>query len=373
MKIKNIISALLALVIAFSMAACNTTGDGEGSSTPESTPSDFESKIPEYDFMSEDLSKYITLGQYKGLEIEIDPIYVVTEDDVKAQIIIDLVNSKMYDEVKDRAVTKFDVINMSFEGFVDGVAFEGGKGDEDMFTVYTGGGFIPGFSDGVIGAMPGEEIDVSVTFPEDYREESLAGKPAVFKVTVNHIYEAKELTDEVAQKLSGKEDMTAEALRADYMQKMTESNQTTYDEYKLTLVWKTIFEKSATVIALPEDLVDAYYQQDVDYYKMHATYYGMSYEDFLEKEVGTTDEEIYEGAYERVKNEILVYAIIKAENVTISEDEYNEMLDEWVNDTEYTKEDILESYTKEELIDIFTMSKLYDLGVSWQTYIDKAE
>lgn len=373
MKIKSILIACLLLILAFSMVACKTTGDGDGSSTPESTPSDFESKIPEYDFMSEDLSKYITLGQYKGLEIEIEPMYTVTEDDVTAQIIIDLVNSKMYDEVKDRAVTKLDVIHMSYEGFADGVAFEGGKGDAELFTIYNGGGFIDGFAEGVIGAMPGEEIDVPVTFPEEYHSADLAGKDAVFKVTVNYIYEAKELTDEVAQKLSGKEDMTADALRADYMQKITESNKTTYDEYKLTLVWETIFEKSATVIALPEDLVDAYYQQDVDYYKMYATYYGMSYEDFLEKVVGTTDEDIYKAARETVKNEILVYAIMKAENVTVSEDEYRQMLDEWIEESGYTEEDILESYPKEELMDIFAMSKLYDLGVSWQTYIEKTE
>ena len=371
MKIKNILIALLALLLVFSMAACNTTGDGEGSSTPESSEPMYESKRPDYDFMTEDLSKYITLGQYKGLEIEIDPLYEVTDEDVEAQIIIDLVKSELYDEIKDRDVRKIDVVNIDFEGFIDGVAFSGGSAKDQVLTIYNGGGYIPGFADGVIGATPGTTVDVPVTFPEDYHSADYAGKEAVFKITVNYIYEAKELTGEVVKSLTG-EEMTADELFADYKQKMTESNQETYDEYKLSLVWEIIFD-SVTVISLPEDLVDYYYQSDVDYYKMYANLYGVDYEEFLENYVGTTDAELYEYAKDVVLSEIVVYALIREENITVSEEEYNAMLNEWAEEGGYEVEDILDSYSKEELMEMFAMSKLYDEGVSWQTYIEKAE
>ena len=382
-KMKRIAVILAALAIAagsaISMVACEKPGEGDESEsesstpaeTPDETPEESEGdddssvSVPDFDFMKEDLTKYVTLGQYKDLEIELDAKPTVTDENVEDQIKSDLLNSEIYNTVTDRAVTKEDTVYISYKGIMDGEEFEGGTGESEFFTVYNGGGFIDGFADGIVGAMPGVETAVELNFPEDYYEE-LAGKPVTFMVTVKHIYEAKELTDEVAAELTGNMDMTADGLREYYRGLLEEKVERSYEEYKLDMVWSRIFE-SAEEKELPEDLIKSYYNIDVQYYSTYAMMYGISYEEILEM-VGMTDDDVYARAHDNVMTDMVVYSVIKAENYKITDAEYEELLAELAESSGYSKDEILETYTVEKLTDMFTYTKVYEKAADWQSF-----
>ena len=382
MKTLKLISLIMALVLSLTLAACNSTGGGEttpNGSNPQSTPASSspaestpeenpEPEYPELDYMSMDLSKYVSLGQYKDLVLSVTPKKVVDDAYVQEVLKDDLIYYGQTVKVTDRAVTKEDTVSISFVGLLDGIPFEGGTGDKDNFTIYDGGGFIDGFADGIVGATPGKEIAVELKFPEDYYEE-LAGKPVTFMVTVVHIYEAKELTDEVAAELTGNKDMTAEGLIADYRARMEESIKTTYDEYKINMTWEKIFS-NAKEIEMPTDLIKSYYDVDVQYYSSYAMMYGMSYEDIL-KMIGMTDDDVYNRAHDNVLTDMIVYSVIKAENFSITDAEYDELLTELAESSGYSKDKILETYTEEKLSDMFTYTKLYEEAANWQKYIVK--
>ena len=144
----------------------------------------------------------VTLGEYKGVEVEKADVSV-SDEEIEAELKKEQEKNSRTIDVDDRAVESGDMIKLDFEGFVDGVAFEGGKGENYDLTIGSNS-FIPGFEDQLIGAKIDEELDVNVTFPEDYHAKDLAGKAAVFKCTVHSISvkELPELDDEFAQEVS---------------------------------------------------------------------------------------------------------------------------------------------------------------------------
>ena len=390
MKIKNNMKRIAVLLAAIAMTASVTlstvscsffneamNGDETEStqeSTPEETPAESEgssgSSIPEFDYLNEDLTQYVTLGQYKDLDIEVTAKPVISDENVLSQISADLIAMNLCTKVTDRAVKSTDTVYIEYKGLLDGEEFDGGTGTKDFFTIYDGGGFIEGFADGIVGAMPGEEIAVELTFPENYYED-LAGKPVTFMVTVGHIYEAKELTDEVASEFTGKEDATAESLIAEYRALLEDSLNSTYEEYLLDMVWSRIFE-NATELTIPTDIIKSYYDVDVEYYTAYASMYGVKYEELLQL-IGMTDDDIYNRAHDNVMTDMVVYSIVKAENFSITEEEYDELLEEFVQSSGYSKENILAAYSKETLTDMFTYTKLYEKAVEWQNFIEVEE
>ena len=162
----------------------------------------------------------VTLGDYKGLKV--DKVSTrVTQKEVDEEIEKERERNARTIEVTDRAVQDKDEVTLDFEGFVDGVAFEGGKGENYPLTIGSGS-FIPGFEEQLIGAEPEKEVEVKVTFPEDYHAEDLKGKEAVFKCTVHEIKakELPELDDEFASEVS--EFDTLDELKADIKAKIKE-------------------------------------------------------------------------------------------------------------------------------------------------------
>jgi trigger factor len=129
----------------------------------------------------------VSLGKYKGVEVEKTDVSV-SDEEVEAELSAEQEKNASYNEITDRPVADGDKVNLNFEGFVDGVAFEGGKGEDYPLTIGSGS-FIPGFEEQLVGAEIGKEIEVNVTFPENYQSAELAGKPAVFKCTVLKITE----------------------------------------------------------------------------------------------------------------------------------------------------------------------------------------
>ncbi|WP_395026324.1 trigger factor, partial [Robinsoniella sp.] len=148
------------------------------------------------------LKPVVTLGEYKGVEVEKQAVEV-TDEEIMAEIDKERENNSRTIDVDDRAVQNGDMVKLNFEGFVDGEAFEGGKGEDYDLTIGSGS-FIPGFEEQLVGAKIGEEMEVNVTFPEEYQASELAGKAAVFKCTVNEIKvkELPEADDDFAKDVS---------------------------------------------------------------------------------------------------------------------------------------------------------------------------
>lgn len=328
-----------------------TTGDG-GNDDPEYSP---------MDLFNTDVSQYITLGQYEGLEIEVDQLEV--EDGyIEQQITIMLFQESEYEKVEEGTVEEGVIFNFDYKGYINDVPFEGGSAtgtnayiDGDQFITVTSSGtgsFIDGFAQGVIGATVGETIDVPVTFPEDYYNEDYAGKDAIFKVTVNYIAKT-ELTDEWVNEYTSGQYTTGEELIQYFKDYINDS----IEENLLTAVWTKIVE-NATVIEIPQQEYDYYYNMyssEVEYY---ASMYGVTFETMLTY-YGFEDVSEFEKFIESsVKNELVVYAVMQAESFEVTEEEYKALLTELIAISGKTEAEILEEYGEERLNQSILMDKV---------------
>ncbi|MBR6736310.1 MAG: trigger factor, partial [Oscillospiraceae bacterium] len=223
--------------------------------------------------------------------------------------------------VEDRAAKLGDIANIDFEGFLEGVAFEGGKGEGHPLTLGSGS-FIPGFEDQVIGHTTGEEFDVNVTFPEDYAEASLAGKAAVFKVKINSIKERQlpELDDEFAKDIS--EFDTIEAYKADMRAKMEESAKAQADaEFENALLAQVVANMTVEV---PECMINSRIDELVQDFGFRMSQQGLNLKDFL-RYTGDTEEKFRanfrDQAETQVKTRLAMEAIAKAEGIVVSDED----------------------------------------------------
>ena len=376
---KNIVIRIITLALVLVTAAAALVSCG-GDKTPSTTPNTnnnnnggsgtTEVPVPDYDFMGNDLSGFINLAESKGLSFEVEPKVIVTEEYFAEQIKYEIISYGQYNKITEGTVKETDVVKIKYVGYMDGEKFEGGEGTAENFTIYNGGGFIEGFAEGIIGAEVGKEIDVNVTFPEDYHAEDLAGKPAVFKVTVEFIYEAKEMTDELVKELSGGKMTTYDEFKKQAWDIMEKNAEEAYENSKINAVWNHIMENT-TPANLPADVVEQYYDYIVYYYQQIATQYYMSFEKFCET-YGITLDSIREEAETEFIYETAIYMIIKAENLSISDEEYTEMLKEMADSYGVTTDYVLIYYTKEELVEMFLVDKACTVVVEWNTFTDKA-
>ncbi len=276
-----------------------------------------------------DLSKYITLGDYVGIEYtyEVEP---VTQEGVDAFVNAAL-SEKGYGEEKtitDRAVKVGDKVNISFEGKLDGKAFEGGS-SESYDLVIGSNSFIEGFEDGLVGAKTGEKRSLNLKFPENYGKEELNGKDVVFDVTVKSIKATvyPELTDAIVAEISDKQSVD-EYLEYANGQVLVQNEQNAQNKMEGD-IWTKIIS-NVKVTSFPEDEIKNYKKLILENYDNSAqSQYGMSYEELL-KSVGKTlediDAELVEQAEQAVKEYMVIVAIARAEGLDISDEEYNEQL-----------------------------------------------
>ena len=187
-------------------------------SRPELNIVQMESKSPFIYTATVALKPEVTLPEYKGIEVEKTPVEVHDEE-IEAELLKEKEANARTITVEDRPVADKDIVTLDFEGFVDGEAFEGGKGENYDLTIGSGA-FIPGFEEQLVGAKIGEDLDVNVTFPENYNAKELAGKAAVFKCRVNGIKvkELPEVDDEFAQEVSEFE--TLDEYKADIRERL---------------------------------------------------------------------------------------------------------------------------------------------------------
>ena len=292
-----------------------------------------------------------TLGQYKGIEAEKAAV-TVTDEEVDADI-KQLASRNSSISTVERPAQDGDTVIIDFDGYMDGVAFDGGKGEN--YTLRLGSGtFIPGFEDQVVGMAAGDEKDVEVTFPEDYGTQELAGKPATFKVKVHEVKETliPELDDEFAKDVSETAD-TLEDLKKERREKLEKDKADEAEHNFKNEVIKKAMDNLEVVI--PDAMVEAQLDDMMNQYAMNMQSSGFTLEQYAQM-MGTTiqglREQSREGAVQQIRNTLLLEEVAKAEDIQVTdeelEEEYQTMAKEYDMEVEKVKEYLpLEDLRKE--------------------------
>lgn len=264
----------------------------------------------------------VTLGKYKGVEVEKTAVEV-TDEDINAEL--DKVreqNSRMV-TVDDRAVKDGDIAVIDYEGFTDGVAFEGGKGENQNLTIGSHS-FIDTFEEQLVGKNIGEEVEVNVTFPAEYHAPELAGKPAMFKVKINEIKvkELPELDDDFAQDVS--EFDTLEEYKKDLKATLLKNKEKAAKSAKEDAVINAIIEDAK--MDIPDPMVDATVRQMAEEFAQRIQSQGLSVEQYF-KFTGLNANSFMENlkpqAAKRIQSRLVLEAVVKAENIEATEEEVN--------------------------------------------------
>ena len=290
----------------------------------------------------------VTLGQYKGIEVE-KADTTATDEEVAAELDKEREANSRTITVEDRAVQDGDMTVIDFEGFVDGEAFEGGKGTDYPLTIGSGA-FIPGFEEKLVGAEIGKEVEVDVTFPEEYHAKELAGKPAVFKCTVKEIKvkELPELDDDFAQDVSDFD--TLEEYKADVRKKVEEKKAADAKAKKEDAVIEKIIEGAA--MEIPDAMVETQAERMVDEFAQRLQMQGLTMEQYLQFTGGNVQalvEQSKPQALKRIQSRLVLEAVAAAENLTASDEELDAELGRMAEQYKMEVEKLKEMFAEEDL------------------------
>ena len=265
----------------------------------------------------------VTLGDYKGVEVPKTEI-TVTDEDVEAELKKEQEKNSRTVTVEDRGAENGDITTIDFEGFVDGEAFEGGKGTDYPLTLGSGS-FIPGFEEQLVGANIGEEKEVNVTFPEDYQAAELAGKPAVFKCTVKKIEvkELPELDDEFAKDVS--EFDTLEEYKADIKKNLEEKKADAAKRAKEDAAVDAAVANAT--MEIPDAMLDTQVNQMIDDFARRMQSQGLTMDQYMQF-TGTTlaslQEQMKPQALKRIQTRLVLEKIAEAEAIEIADEKIDE-------------------------------------------------
>ena len=339
---------ILALCAAMAMTACGTsagqkeetkstaesqdTADEKDSKAADSAESDSDKESTgtvsgDTRLVSvDDVSKYVTIGQYKGLSLD-KTVEAVTDDMVDGRIKEDLQNKA--EEVTEGSVQNGDVVTINYVGTKDGVAFDGGTANNYELTIGSGT-FIDGFEDGIIGMKKGQTKDLDLTFPEEYSSEELAGQEVVFKVTLQSFKRAPELTDDWAAKNT--DCKTAEEYRKEIRTTLEDEAKTSAQNTLRETAWNTVLSASE-VKEYPQDDLDTAKTEFKTLYENYAKQGDMTLEDFVKAQGISMDdfeEQSSQYAEYKVKQNLIVQGIMDAENMTLEDEKSLSIQDELI-------------------------------------------
>lgn len=335
MRRKNMMTALVCAVClatapiaamaeeteAVTEAAAETEAgtEAEFEAAEESTEAEEVAVRPEYTALD-----YVTLGEYMGLTVTVDPISVTDEEvDAEALTNITYYGDEVYETLTEGTVQEGDTANIDYEGKLDGEAFDGGTSKGYDLTIGSGT-FIDGFEDGLIGVAIGETVDLPLTFPENYTEE-LAGKDVIFTVTVNEVKRMKELTDDLVNTVTDGEYADVAAFKA-YVRETLEETAQESRENTIKNDLLTQISAGSTINEFPQELVDYSIDEMTTYYETYAEMYGMEFADFLSAYFGLTEEEFAEQAVlaveQNLQQELYIKAIAESEGLEIDDEEF---------------------------------------------------
>lgn len=309
------------------------------------------------------VSDHVTLGQYKGVEVTVKKLEV-TEDDINDEMNALLESKATQEEVTGRPVENGDTVNIDFEGIMDGVAFEGGTAEGYDLTIGSGA-FIPGFEEGIIGANIGDKLALELVFPDDYYEDK-AGKPVTFNVTVNSIKRSKlpELTDSF---IADNTDFdTIEAYKASIKTKLEEQYAQSMENDKINNIFVTIIDNAE--IDVPESLIEYYIANQTYQLSMEAQQYGIDMETYVTSS-GLTMEQYndYAKNYAETvaKQELVLKAIAEAEKMEVSDEEFNEEVQELLANGGYkSEEELYKTFSKDVIKENILLVKAYDFVIA---------
>ena len=261
----------------------------------------------------------VTLGEYKGIAVKKQPV-TVTADEVNEELKKEQEQNSTIEPVTDRAVKDGDIVTIDFEGFKDGVAFNGGKGEDYDLTIGSHS-FVDNFEEQLIGSKTGDELEVNVTFPENYQAEELAGQPAVFKVTVKKVAEkvVPKLDDEFASEVSSFE--TLKEYKESIKTKLTDKKEEeTVSALKQEIIDKVI-ENAA--MEIPEQMIDAEVNRNLQDFAQRLSMQGLSMEQYMQFTGATADslkEEIRPNAKKQIETRLVLEAVVKAEDLKVEDE-----------------------------------------------------
>ena len=320
--------------------------DTEGADETEGTAETEALEYPEYK-----ASDYVTLGDYKGLTVTVDPI-AVTDEEIEQQIQENIELAGALETVEDGTVEYGDTANIDYEGKLDGEAFDGGTAKEYDLTIGSHT-FIDGFEDGLVGAAVGETLDIPLTFPESYFSEDLAGKDVVFTVTVNEIKRAPELTDELVNTIT-EGDYTDVASYTDYIRSSLESSKEEEKKYNIQSDILTHISDSSEIKEYPQEAVDYYVSSLESGIREEAEMYGMEFGYYLSVAYGLAEEDFQNQAVmvaqQNLQIELYLKAISEAESLELSEEEYQAGCEDYASRYGYNSGEELVAANGEDMI-----------------------
>ena len=352
---------MLIMCMAVSAAACGKSSDTEKTTTETTDTKDSEDSekdstdtdTKETDSSGEnrlvsvkDVSKYVTIGVYKGLELT-RTSQPVTDDDVQAEINYNLEDNGS--EVKDGTVENGDTVTINFTGTIDGKEFDGGSA-EDYELVVGDGEMIDGFEDGIVGMKSGETKELDLTFPDDYYEESVAGKAVVFKVTLQKFTRPAELTDEwVAENTEYK---TVDEYRAAVKTQLEDTAVQTADYELYSDAWNEV-QAASEIKDYPKEDVDAAKKSYQELNEKYVKDAGMEMADFLESQ-GMSEEdyesECQQYAESKVEQNLIVQGIMDAEGLSIDDEETQKLKDDLIKEYGFASiDEMIETYGEQEV------------------------
>lgn len=368
MKRKVIAALLLGMAITVTGCSGNTTKDTNttteaSSETTADSSSETEAATEAAERPDYKALDYVKLGEYKGLEVTLASTDV-TDEEIDQQVETNLSNNDKSEEIKEGTVENGDVANIDYEGKLNGEAFDGGTAEGYDLTIGSGT-FIDGFEDGLIGKKIGDTVDLNLTFPEDYSSTELAGKEVVFTVKINSVKRAPKLTDELAAEISDNKYKTVDAYRNYVKEDLENTKKESQHSQELNDLVALAYQ-NATVNDYPQEMIDYQLENVTSYYKSYAEQYGMEYADFLEQQVGVTEEEFLEKMTETIKQslgqEMVLRAIAETEGVEISDEKFQEKASEYAEQMgstdvdafikQYGKSTIMASILQDEAVDI---------------------
>ena len=304
----------------------------------------------------------VKLGQYKDLVVEKQD-REVTDADVDARIKREQEAQAELVIKEDAAAENGDTVVIDFEGFVDGEAFDGGKGENYSLELGSGS-FIPGFEDQLVGHKSGESLDVNVTFPEDYQAENLAGKEAVFKVTIHEVKakEVPELDDEFAKDVDD-EVSTLDELKEKYRKELVETKEKAADDAKDEAAIRMAVE-NAEIVELPHVMVHDEVHRSMDEFLNNMQRQGIDPQTYF-KLTGTTEaqlrEQLAKGAAERVKTNLVLEAIVAKEKLDARADEIKQEIKDLAHDYNMDEKVVRRSLSDDMLKHDIAIRKAIDL------------
>lgn len=359
---KRILAALMTVCVAgsamFGLTGCNDK-DAEETSSGMTAIEDVEASI------FKDIEKNVKLGDYNAISVEVEKIEV-TDEDVQEYIDSDLQYYGTTEQIKEGTVADGDSINIDYVGKIDGEEFDNGSAEGQDLTIGSDS-YIDGFEDALIGATIGGTTTINVTFPEDYSDDTVAGKPAEFTVTINYKNGdtiPAELNDELVATMGLGDDVTTvDEYKAYVRQTLEESAADDQATNELSAIVEKLIE-ICEVSGFHDDLdKDTLFDEEVEYMEQYAESYGYSYDEFIAlytgMEADAYEAELKEDIDEYVKQIMIYRAIANAEGIKISQDDYDAEVASYSESYESYGCESVEEFEKEYSAKIYEF-KIYD-------------